>query len=363
MTRLLEILTNAEYTTAATVFRLCNPSTDAHHPMGPSGLLRVERCPASMLAGIVCRRPDDAAGKDADDGTRRHELLASIGHGCGELPEHSEADARHVEYGRAVIKQVESELREAANGQQIVCWTEVPLEAKGVTFGRADYLGIGGKRGFLLDWKTGRCAEESFASTLRQLEAYAAMAVLSHGLTSCSFAAVYTDSQRIECQGLISSRIEAEEVIKEIARARDIALSPEAPFANDGGDGVYWCKYCPVAAAGRCPTMQAAAAAAAAQISPDAMVIAQTVALQTVADADALLCRWDEFMAYAGPKIDAAKALIKEAGGSDHFSVVPVKGRTTTNWKGLVKAHGIQPAEIAEYETVGEPSIQIRRRK
>lgn len=359
---LIEAITDAEYVSAVTAARLATPGNAPHCPLGPSSLYRARRCRASVLGSIVCASAD-TAGKDATDGTRRHAFFArAISGGDIREDELQDGDAEHIAMARSIVATTIREATGAANSGDILAkFPEAPIEAGGI-YGTCDLLVVCGKVGYVLDWKTGHNGGYEPA-TLEQLQAYASMAVLKYSLDACHYAAALTDpdlkGDRIVCGGCVTAEY-AGNWLEVMRQLRKECYDPAAPFCEETGPQ---CAYCRVAAAGRCPVARAEAERAAAAIAPDALAVIPQQALATAEDADAWLVKLATLRDYLEPLEAKAKALIADAGGSESFAVVNVSGRKTADWKGLVKAHGIQPAEIAEYETVGEPSIQIRRRK
>jgi hypothetical protein len=329
-----------------------------HHPMGPSSLYRADKCPASVIGGVICHRAETGS-EDATAGTRRHALIEAAING-NELAHDVDADdVAHVEMAKRTLEQACDKI--VANGGIIAYMTtERKLAIPGLIHGTADVtmIDVANDLAFVIDWKTGYAAEACDASTQRQLQAYAVMLSYMHPTLQAVFtAACYTETGTIasamplQSLGLANVRYEIEAI-----RAR--AIATDAPFAETTGD---YCKYCRVAAAGRCPVVRAQAVTAMACQSPAiAEEIDHDCDVATVDGADEFLDRLRRVEEYLKPLEKAAKATIIAAGGSDQYVVVPSKGRETVDTK---KAKAALGDALDPYIKTGEPSVSVCRRK
>lgn len=328
-----------------------------HHFFSPSTHFRAFACPASVMLSAKC---PDVQSAEASEGTRIHALLAEVV--AMKMPEAAkDGDAKHIINAVGFISQA---VVEAGRGE----WTaEMPLiffratgDGKtGVTAftGTADAVLIVGKRGYILDWKTGERAQERDAAASYQLRAYAAALCQSRGLESVSAVACYTATGEYG-ESVTVNADDIGELAILYSTALDAIAAPNPKFA--GTTGAH-CQFCRVPRH-ECPTWRDESLAAARKVS--ALVAnVETRTLSTLEQADDFLVRCATIDAMLEPLREQAKEMIRAAGGSANWHVGKAVQTRRTDWKAVVATANVPQAIIEQCTTVttGEPRITRRK--
>lgn len=330
-----------------------------HHFFSPSTHFRAFACPASVL---LSAKVPYVEREDASEGTRIHALLArfvvSSGSDCS--PE-KDGDSKHIVNAANFIGQA---VAEAGRGE----WTaEMPLiffretgdgKTKVTAYtGTADAVLIVGKRGYILDWKTGERAQERDAQASYQLRAYAAALCQSRGLESASAVACYTATGEYGESVTVSSEDLGELSIR-FSSALDAIAAPNPKFAETTGAH---CQFCRVPRS-ECQTWRDESLAAARKVS--ALVAnVETRTIATLEQADDFLVRCATIDAMLDPLRERAKDMIRAAGGSENWHVGKPVSTRRTDWKAVVAAANVPQPVIEQHTTVttGEPRITRRK--
>lgn len=321
-----------------------------HHEMGPSSLWRCVCCPASALAGAICKDADNS-NEHAEKGTRIHKAI-ELWIAKGIEPDCDSDEAQHLERAKVAL------------GKAPRLWdSEMRLEIPGLYFGTADAVKIRNDIGLVIDWKTGRQAEQGEESQKAQLCHLAYALMFQHPQVQEVLAkAVYTETGT-ESEILRFYREDMQYYIAHIAKLAESCRSDDAKFAAETGP---WCKYCKAAIAGRCPVARAEAERDANSLG---ISLPESSAVMSIEDADAMLLKCKAVSKAVAAMEDRAKAVIKEAGGSANFAAIAMSGKRKTDWECLCRhAFGllgqeVPQAMVEEFTSIGEPSVQIRERK
>lgn len=327
-----------------------------HHYFSPSTHFRAFACPASVM---LSKEAPDTEREDASEGTRIHKLLETVTV-MGMPTDVREGDAKHIVNASEFIRQAVSEVGHgtweaekklsfyipAGNGCRVMAFD-----------GTADAVLIVGKRGFILDWKTGERAQERDAQAAYQLRAYAASLCRMYGLESVSAVACYTATGEYG-ESVTVSADDLGELEARYRAALNAVHAPNPAFAQTTGAH---CQFCKVTR-NQCPTWRDTALLAARKVSALVCNI-ETRQLATLEQADDFLVRCDVIDAILDPLREQAKEMVRAAGGSASWNVgKPVQTRRT-DWKAVVASANVPQAIVEQCTTVTTGASRITRRK
>lgn len=209
---------------------------ETHHHFSPSSLKRRELCPGSAReeAGLP-----DVSGEYAAEGTRLHELIARRIN--GEAIEMKDEDAAIVD-----AAQNEFLLHEVGDGAMTTeARLSYSLYGAPLYYGTADVLVVNGKRGLIIDWKTGRLPVDDAADNL-QGAAYVLAAMQQYKLDECEV--VFYNPVIYQKTGHVYDGEQAIEISRQINAIIKRCNDPGAPCVP----GKAQCQYCKAREHGTC---------------------------------------------------------------------------------------------------------------